>query len=128
VIKGGKEMQKKVNVRTGSRSLHPMLSEAVESLSDKFAEIVLDDQECFRDKKGWEALLALLPEPGVFSSTLFSMSWYTESFVSLAELVNALREKWEDDEDRTSSDKWDDLKKEIVRRFGKDTKERVSLD
>lgn len=61
-------MTKKVNVRmstkTGPGLLHPMISEAVAILSEKFAEVILDDQECFQDEKGWQRLLKLLPDGG----------------------------------------------------------------
>ncbi|PVG01324.1 prim-pol domain-containing protein [Serendipita vermifera] len=111
VIKGGKEMIKKVNVRmtmgkTGEVSaLTHSLARSVETLSmEHFANIVLTDQDCFKSRKGWETLVELIPD---------------------REVAAALREKWDDEEDyerqrrRNRSDKttsacrWEDLKKEI---------------
>lgn len=75
-----------------------MLGGALEALSESFASVVLDDQECFKTKDGWEKLLELLP-------------------VEAEDVRKALRRKWEDeDEDErptSSAEKWDDLKTEI---------------
>lgn len=95
VIKGGKEMAKKVNVRSTQlgklSSLHPSLRESYDRLSGRFVEIVLEDQKCFDKKEGgWEDLLKLIPRQ---------------------ETVNALREKWEADPDRPSKGKWGDFMK-----------------
>ncbi|KAG8953713.1 hypothetical protein FRC04_001917 [Tulasnella sp. 424] len=96
VIKGGKEMSKKVNVRSTTQlgkpaALHPALRESYDRLSGKFVEIVLEDQKCFDKKEGgWEELLKLIPRKDV---------------------VDALREKWEANPDKPSKAKWADFVK-----------------
>ncbi|KAF7795624.1 hypothetical protein EIP86_006789 [Pleurotus ostreatoroseus] len=92
VIQGGKEMHKKVNVRLGSRPLPPSIKMTINSLADTFTELILADQDCFRSESGWEELLKLVPDRGVAES---------------------LRDLWTEDIDRSSEQKWDDLKKEI---------------
>ena len=93
VIKGGKEMTKKVNVRWGkSTTLHPSIecvrrnqgragrspaswadrasiaggshSAAYKVLGPTFPDLILDDQECFKTKDQWETLLTLFPDHG----------------------------------------------------------------
>ncbi|KAG8933766.1 hypothetical protein FRC00_012842, partial [Tulasnella sp. 408] len=93
VIKGGKEMAKKVNVRStqlGKLSeLHPALKQSYDRLSGRFVEIVLEDQKCFDKKEGgWEELLKLIPRN---------------------DTVAALREKWEANPNKTSRAKWGDF-------------------
>ena len=66
VVKGGKEMSKKVNVRLVHRSgavggLHPMLDSALKDLSGTFADLILQVQDCFEEKEGWVTLLELIP-------------------------------------------------------------------
>jgi DNA primase small subunit len=108
VIKGGKEMKKKVNVRLGAGkngpgSLPPSLQTALTPLATLFSSLILTDQNCFGSEKGYEALLQLIPDGGVAAN---------------------LRKKWEDDPDRHSVDKWGDLKSE-VKRFEKGSSMRV---
>ena len=64
----------------------------INSLADTFTELILADQDCFRSESGWEELLKLVPDRGVAES---------------------LRDLWTEDIDRSSEQKWDDLKKEI---------------
>ena len=70
LVKGGVGIDKRVNTRFGKSTapMHPMLSEALDSLRDRFADLILEDQDCFKDKEGWEKLLKLLPadEEGEF--------------------------------------------------------------
>jgi DNA primase small subunit len=63
LVKGGVGIDKRVTTRFGKSTapMHPMLSEALSSLSDRFAELILDDQDCFKTREGWEKLLKLLP-------------------------------------------------------------------
>lgn len=64
LVKGGAGIDKRVHTRYGKSSnvaLHPMLGEALKTLSERFGELILEDQECFEKKEGWEKLLALLP-------------------------------------------------------------------
>lgn len=72
LVKGGAGIDKRVHTRYGKSSnvaLHPMLGEALRTLSERFGELILEDQECFEKKEGWEKLLALLPgdEHGVLT-------------------------------------------------------------
>lgn len=95
VIKGGKEMGKKVNVRLGAGkngpgALPPSIKTALEPLAGIFSSLILVDQDCFGTVKGYEALLQLLPGSS----------------------ANRLRDKWESDQERHSADKWDDVKAE----------------
>jgi DNA primase small subunit len=108
VIKGGKEMGKKVNVRLGAGKnspgvLPPSLQTALGPLATLFSSLILTDQNCFGSEEGYEALLQLIPDHSV---------------------VNNLRKKWESDPDRHSADKWSDLKSE-VKRFDKGSSSRV---
>ncbi|KAI0941984.1 hypothetical protein AcW1_009677 [Taiwanofungus camphoratus] len=105
VIQGGKDMHKKVNVRVGSRALPPSLAMALDPLVVVFGELVLGDQDCFVSNEGWEALLHLIPDNSI---------------------VKKLRDEWTDSPERSSDDKWNDLKKEI-KKFAKGTPQRISL-
>jgi DNA primase small subunit len=109
VVKGGKDMAKKVNVRLGAGknspgSLPPSLQMALNPLATLFSSLILTDQNCFGSEDGYEALLQLIPDRSV---------------------VDNLRKKWEADPDRHSADKWGDLKSE-VKRFDKGSSTRVS--
>jgi len=97
IVKGGKEMTKKVNVRLVHRNgsvsgLHPMLADAVDVLRPIFAEIILKDQDCFEELKGWETLLELLPNK---------------------KITEKLRKQWGADTFRASDLKWQDLVAEV---------------
>jgi DNA primase small subunit len=63
LIKGGEGLDKRVNTRFGNYTgpMHPMLQEALEQVSERFADLVLEDQECFDTRERWEKLIALLP-------------------------------------------------------------------
>lgn len=65
VVKGGSDTGKKVNVRGTSNTyvggLHPMLAEALDTLTGPYASLILDDQNCFATASGWTKLLDLLP-------------------------------------------------------------------
>ncbi len=69
VIKGGKDMSKKVHVRQSAGSkpseLHPSLRKAYDLLKGPFAKIILEDQDCFGNQEGCEALLKLIPDKGM---------------------------------------------------------------
>ncbi|KAG8931991.1 hypothetical protein FRC03_005290 [Tulasnella sp. 419] len=91
VVKGGKEMTKKVNVRAGKSGLgglHPYLKDSYERLLRPFEEVILNDQRCFDERSGWETLLELIPDKSIAST---------------------LREKWEKEPNRPSAKKWRDL-------------------
>lgn len=110
VIKGGKEMGKKVNVRLGPGKftpgeLPPSIKTALQPLAMLFSTLILTDQNCFGSEKGYETLLQLIPDRAI---------------------VNELRTKWEADPERDSVDKWADLKAE-VKRTEKDSAARVRL-
>ncbi|KAF9816857.1 hypothetical protein IEO21_03831 [Rhodonia placenta] len=105
VIQGGKEMHKKVNVRQGSRPLPPSISMALETLTDVFGDLILEDQDCFASEDGWRALLHLITEKTT---------------------VERLEKKWTAESMRSSDERWQDLKKE-VKSWGKDSPQRANL-
>lgn len=109
IIKGSANQSKKVEVGgyaggasstagTGPRYLHPSIRRALEGddasgqgpLKSAFVEIVLRDQDCFREAKQWETLLNLLP-------------------TGEADAVVKLRNKWNSHPLRASLDKWADV-------------------
>ncbi|GAA6063483.1 hypothetical protein JCM10212_000999 [Sporobolomyces blumeae] len=60
VIKGYTTMDKKVSL---TRPLHPALRRALKrNLEPAFKDVVLAEQECFKDPVQWEAVLSLLPD------------------------------------------------------------------
>lgn len=59
VIKGGASQHKKVDL---PRPLHPSLRSVLDNIASPFSQIILEDQDCFRSERGWEALLRLLPQ------------------------------------------------------------------
>ncbi|KAF9225870.1 prim-pol domain-containing protein [Gyrodon lividus] len=89
VVEGGKEMVKKVNVRTSNKTLPPSLWGALTVLRTIFNPLVLDDQDCFRSQQGWEALLQLIPDHPI---------------------LDGLRNEWANDPSRSSTQKWNELK------------------
>ncbi|CED84873.1 prim-pol domain-containing protein [Phaffia rhodozyma] len=85
VVKGGKEMSKKVNVRFGrAPELHPSIMDAYDILGKDFATLILDDQECFKTKEQWETLLSLVPDEALTSK--LRTKWSAKSYTS--------RQKW----------------------------------
>nr|ODN91157.1 DNA primase small subunit [Cryptococcus depauperatus CBS 7841]ODN95537.1 DNA primase small subunit [Cryptococcus depauperatus CBS 7855] len=90
VIRGGKDMTKKVNVRgpSGDAPVHPFLEGAIKKLGPWFWDICIQDQNCFQDKKDWETLLNLLPSDNI---------------------VKNLRSKWDTMLDASSADRWAEL-------------------
>ncbi|PSR80618.1 hypothetical protein PHLCEN_2v6687 [Hermanssonia centrifuga] len=99
VIQGGKEMHKKVNVRVKSNPLPPSINMALDTLRERFVDLILIDQECFQSESGYEELLKLIPD-------------------NIA--VSNLRTKWRNTE-RSSKQKWTDIKKEIRNAGGENT-------
>lgn len=65
---------------------------ALETLVDIFGDLILTDQDCFKKDEAWEELLELIPDKTV---------------------VAELRRKWNRDENRSSEDKWADLKAKV---------------
>jgi DNA primase small subunit len=63
LVKGGIGIDKRVSTRFGKSTapMHPMLGDALDSLSERFANLILEDQDCFKSREGWEKLLKLLP-------------------------------------------------------------------
>ncbi|KIK21278.1 hypothetical protein PISMIDRAFT_681508 [Pisolithus microcarpus 441] len=96
VVEGGKEMVKKVNVRT-TKGLPPSLWHARETLRTIFVSLVLDDQDCFASQEGWETLLQLIPDRSI---------------------VETLRNEWSQDPERPSAQKWEELKDLITTKKG----------
>lgn len=66
--------------------------DALGILVGRFTDLILADQDCFQERARWEELLKLIPDKSI---------------------VRSLQDKWDDDEDRTSEEKWDNLKREI---------------
>ncbi|KAJ9124275.1 hypothetical protein QFC22_001075 [Naganishia vaughanmartiniae] len=89
VVKGGKEQLKKVHVRGSNDNgdLHPALTDALNDVKDVFVKTVLQDQDCFREERGWDTLLALIPDKDV---------------------VDSLRKRWQNS-DSSSKTKWKEL-------------------
>jgi DNA primase small subunit len=94
VVKGGKEVAKKVNVRQAKhlKTLHPFLRTALATLREEFNNLILKDQNCFAAREGWDQLLELLPK-----------GQYKEE----------LEQEWEKHRDRPSSKKWEDIAREM---------------
>lgn len=110
IIKGSANQSKKVDVggfvpggasgvnglSSGARVLHPSLRRALEGedgqgpLKTAFVDVILRDQDCFRETRQWETLLNLLP-------------------TGETEAVVKLRAKWSTHPFRPSMDKWADV-------------------
>lgn len=111
VVKGGSNITKQVNVRLsqpgGWKELHPSLQTALGTLTEEhFTSIVLEDQDCFRkEEKGWDKLLELIPDK---------------------DIVNNLQKKWGSGRERSSVERWDDLKQQVKTNTAKLSPQRVS--
>ncbi|KAI6019960.1 prim-pol domain-containing protein [Pisolithus orientalis] len=105
VVEGGKEMVKKVNVRT-AKGLPPLLWDALETLRSAFVPLVLDDQDCFSSQEGWETLLQLIPDRPI---------------------VEKLRNEWSQDPDRPSAQKWEELK-DLIHKKKTDSRLKEALE
>lgn len=79
------------------------IRQAVEQLNGPFIDLVLLDQDCFKEEDKWRELLQLIPD---------------------AKIVKSLERKWAHSEDRSSEDKWSDFKAEVKASYSKD--DRVS--
>nr|BAC76768.1 DNA primase catalytic subunit [Coprinopsis cinerea] len=102
---GSRETSKKLNVRTASKVLPPPLQDALEELVPIFSDLILGDQDSLASENGWETLLEFVPIPQV---------------------AERLRRKWSNDPDRSSDEKWADLKAE-AREFDKNSPQRTQL-
>jgi len=112
VIHGGKETDKKLNIRNGGR-LPPSLQyvllpfpsfatfvfvkifsirTAINYLRTIFGDLILSNQNCFASEQGYEELLKAIPDSRV---------------------VETLRTKWVASPSRTSEEKWADLHKSL---------------
>ena len=78
--------------------------QALEQLSGPFGDLILVDQDCFKKEDKWRELLQLIPD---------------------SKIVRNLEKKWARSEDRSSDDKWSDLKAEVLELYSRD--DRVSL-
>ncbi|KIJ58249.1 hypothetical protein HYDPIDRAFT_34364 [Hydnomerulius pinastri MD-312] len=106
VVEGGKEMVKKVNVRTSTK-LPPSLWGAMTILRPIFKPLVLDDQDCFGSQEGWEALLQLIPDSSI---------------------VKTLRSGWSQDPSRPSTQKWHELKAEVEKTVAGNEKTKENIE
>ena len=95
VIKGGGQGGKRVNL---PRPLHPHLHRSLEICKKDFAKVILEDQDPWKDQKGYERLLQLLPDKGLSFNTSLT-----------GDLNNALRKRWESHPNRPSLQKWSDI-------------------
>ena len=64
----------------------------MDQLGELFGDLILQNQDCFRGEAGWKELLQLIPD---------------------SKIVEKLEQKWARLADRSSDDKWIDLKAEI---------------
>lgn len=78
--------------------------EFIDLLQEIFPPLILQDQDCFAGEAGAEELLALLPASAQ---------------------IESLRKKWTADPDRSSEEKWDDIRNQ-VKIHGKKTPSGVS--
>lgn len=69
-----------------------LFREFINLLGDVFPPLILQDQDCFAGEAGAEELLALLPASAQ---------------------VEPLRKKWTTDPDRSSEEKWDDIRNQV---------------
>lgn len=104
IIKGSANQSKKVDVGAqsidpnGTRHLHPSLQRALQGsdgsglgpLKAAFTQVVLKDQDCFKEPKQWEILLSLLP-------------------TSDTDSISRLRNKWKAHPGLSSMEKWSDV-------------------
>ena len=81
-----------------------LFREFINLLQDIFPPLILQDQDCFAGEAGAEELLALLPASAQ---------------------IETLRKKWASDPDRSSEEKWDDVRNQ-VKVLGKTTPSGVS--
>ena len=98
VVRGSANQVKKV--QTGAdfpgRSLHPALRRVLGGedgpgpCAAAFSEIILQDQDCFRETKGWQTLLQLLPPKET-------------------DALARLKAKWEKNPRSSSMEKWTDV-------------------
>ncbi|KAG6898132.1 hypothetical protein C0992_004848 [Termitomyces sp. T32_za158] len=105
VVHGSQESNKKLNVRSASRSLPPPLQAAVNILNETFSELILSDQNLFASQEACETLLEQIPD---------------------LQTVSHLRTKWTNDPGRSSEDKWLDFKKE-VKSYENGSSQRINL-
>ena len=80
------------------------IRQAVDQLRGLFEDLVLRDQDCFKDEEKWRDLLQLIPD---------------------AKIVKSLEKKWARSEDRSSEDKWEDFNAEVRASYS-NKEERVS--
>lgn len=85
VIKGSASQIKKVSIW---RPLHPHISRSFETLKEYFGERILEEQDPWKTKEKAETLLKMLPD---------------------RDLNEALKKKWESQNERPSKDKWKDI-------------------
>jgi len=85
VVRGNAQAGKKVSLK---RPLHPHISRSVDILAETFESVILAEQDPWRETEGAEALLRMLPDKG---------------------LCDALRRKWDSDDNRSSVRKWKDI-------------------
>lgn len=97
VIKGGSGGGKRVNI---VRPLHPHLQRSLDICKQYFGRMILEEQDPWREQKGYERLLQLLPDKGL-------PLYQNDSLI--VDLTSALRKRWESHEGRTSFQKWADI-------------------
>ena len=73
----------------------------IDILAQVFTDLILETQDCFESKEGWEALLALLPRS---VSSHFDERW------------------WGDNSDLSSTEKWEELRELRRKHFKADVR------
>lgn len=107
VVKGGAKQDKKVDL--GRRPLHPAMTRSLEVLKGPFVETVLNDQEAFKAKDKWEALLRAVPDKGA-DPGIHNISYV--ALTAATELAATLTAKW-GSENLTSTQMWVELRDSV---------------
>lgn len=81
-------------------------SDALNDVKEMFVKTVLRDQDCFRQERGWETLLALIPDKGMSEVSVTG----SRSDLLPSDVADSLRSRWQNSES-SSSTKWTDLLK-----------------
>jgi hypothetical protein len=84
------------------------VSDALNDVKEMFVKTVLRDQDCFRHERGWDTLLALIPDKGNFPR--FGSNTAGPDLTGLEDVVDSLRSRWQNSES-SSQTKWTDLLK-----------------
>ncbi|KAL1916943.1 uncharacterized protein VTP21DRAFT_5140 [Calcarisporiella thermophila] len=90
IIKGGAQQDKKVKLPS---NLHPSVSRSLDVLKEHFERIILQGQNVLGEQQHWKKVLQLIPDESV---------------------RKALDEQWQEDDSKTSEQRWDDIDRELA--------------